>query len=321
VIPVEHAHLSFAAATHPGMQGKPNEDRFSVSAFRFTSPDRTPSVVAIIADGVGGHRAGEVAAELAVEDIKKYLLENTSNHPAETLKQALTHANHIILDQSRRNTAMTGMGTTCVCAWVIGDQLYAASAGDSRLYLQRGAKLIRLTTDHTWIQEALSQGTLTPDQVKGHPNSHIIRRFLGSVNASVPDMRLHLNPDENDAQAEANQGLHLIKGDRLVLCSDGLTDLVTDSEILDILRTQQLDLCPPDLINLANQRGGHDNITVVVLEVPQPADITRPIHVSKHGKILPARKASRTAASWWMIALLLLAIFMMIFLLFYTYTR
>jgi PPM family protein phosphatase len=321
VIQVEHAHLSFAAASHPGMKGKPNEDRFSVSAFRATTNDRTPSVLALIADGVGGHRAGEVAAELAVENIKKYLQENPSHHPARTLKQAFAHASQIILDQSRRNSTMTGMGTTCVCAWVIGDQLYAASAGDSRLYLQRGAKLIRLTTDHTWIQEALSQGTLTPDQVKGHPNSHIIRRFLGSVNASEPDMRLRLNPDENDAQAEANQGLRLLPGDRLVLCSDGLTDLVKDSEILDILRTQQLDLCPPDLINLANQRGGHDNITVVALEVPRLADITRPIHVSKHAKIAPAQKATRTAASWWMIGLLLIAIIMMILLLFYTYTR
>jgi protein phosphatase len=321
VIPAEHSHLSFAAATHPGMKGKLNEDRFSVSAFRFTSIDRTPSVVALIADGVGGQRAGEVAAELADEHIKKYLVENSSYHPAGTLKQAFTHANQIILDQSRRNSTMSGMGTTCVCAWVIGDQLYAASACDSRLYLVRGEKLICLTTDHTWIQEALSQGTLRPDQVKGHPNSHIIRRFLGSVNSGEPDMRIRLNPDENDAQAVANQGLRLLPGDRLVLCSDGLTDLVKDSEILDILRTQQLDLCPPDLINLANQRGGHDNITVVVLEVPQQADITRPIHVSKHGKIAHTRKATRTAASWWMIGLLLIAIIMMILLLFYTYTH
>ena len=321
MIPAEHAHLSFAAASHPGMKGKPNEDRFSVSAFRFISNDRTPSVVALIADGVGGHRAGEVAAELAVEHIKKYLVENSSNHPAETLKQALTHASQIILEQSRRNTSMAGMGTTCVCAWVIGEQLYAASAGDSRLYLQRATKLIRLTTDHTWIQEALSQGTLTPDQVKGHPNSHIIRRFLGSMHTGVPDMRLHLSPDENDAQAEANQGLQLIKGDRLVLCSDGLTDLVRDAEILDILLTQQLDHCPTVLINLANQRGGHDNITVIVMEVPLQADITRPILAPKQEKIIPARKATRTAASWWMIGLLLLAIFMLVLLLIYTYTR
>ncbi len=321
MIPAEHAHLSFTAATHPGMKGKPNEDRFSVSAFRFRTIDRTPSVVALLADGVGGHRAGEVAAELAVEHILKYLVENSSNHPAETLKQALTHASQVILDQSRRDTTMTGMGTTCVCAWVIGDQLYAASAGDSRLYLQRGTKLIRLTTDHTWIQEAITQGTLTPAQVKGHPNSHIIRRFLGSTNASEPDMRLRLSPDENDAQAEANQGLQLIKGDRLLLCSDGLTDLVRDSEISDILRTQQLDKCPTVLINLANQRGGHDNITVIAMEVPLPADITRPIHVSIDEKITPTRKATRTAASWWMIGLLLLAIFLMVLLLIYTYTR
>ncbi len=115
------------------------------------------------------------------------------------MKQALTHANQVILDRSKEDPSLTGMGTTCVCAWVIGDQLYAASVGDSRLYLQRGAKLIRLTTDHTWVQEALAQGILTPDQVKGHPNAHIIRRFLGSMNAINPDLRLRLSPAESDS--------------------------------------------------------------------------------------------------------------------------
>jgi serine/threonine protein phosphatase PrpC len=320
VIPAEHAHLTIAAATHPGLNGKPNEDRYSVSAYRFSSDDLTPSVLAIVADGIGGHRAGEIAAELAVENIKIFV-ENSFTHPVQTLKQAFIYTNQIILDHSSGDASLSGMGTTCVCAWVIGDQLYAASMGDSRLYLQRGTQIIRLTTDHTWIQEALSQGTLKPDQIRGHPNAHIIRRFLGSPNVIKPDMRLRLNPAESDAQADANQGLRLVPGDRLLMCTDGLTDLIEDGEILDILRTDQLDISPTHLINLANQRGGHDNITVVTLEVPQPADITRPIHVRPASKNISTPKVPRTTASWLMVALLLLAILLMVMLLIYTFIK
>ena len=321
MIPVECAHLLIAAGTHPGMKGKQNEDRYSVSAYRFSSDNQTQSVLAILADGIGGHRAGEVAADLAVEKINKYMLENSSNHPVQTLRQAFTHTNQAILDLSRGDASLAGMGTTCVCACVIGDQLYAASVGDSRLYLQRGANLIRLTTDHTWIQEALTQGTLKPEQIRGHPNAHIIRRFLGSQNVVNPDMRLHLTPDDSDTQAEANQGLYLIPGDRLMLCSDGLTDLVADAEILEILRANQLDISSTQLINLANQRGGHDNITVILLEVPQPADITRPVRIHQGSTNNPASKVERTTISWLMIVLLILAILLMVLLLIYNFLQ
>jgi protein phosphatase len=303
------------------MMGKSNEDRYSVSAYRFTSDDRTPTVLALLADGIGGHRAGEVAAQLAVENINRYVAESPSNQPVQVLKQALTQTSMIILSRSMEDPTMTGMGTTCVCAWVIGDQLYAASVGDSRLYLQRGAKLTCLTTDHTWIQEALAKGTLMPDQVKGHPNAHIIRRFLGSKNTINPDMRLRLNPVESDTQAEANQGLRLLPGDRLMLCSDGLTDLVKDREILNILRAGQLESSTAQLINLANQRGGHDNITVVLMEVPQPAHITQPIRLSPSPSIVPAQKGRHTVLSWLMVTLLLIAILLMVLLLIYLFTH
>lgn len=317
MIPVEHAHLQIAAATHPGMMGKSNEDRYSVSAYRSTSDDHTPSVLALLADGIGGHRAGEVAAQLAVENINKFVANSPTSQPTQVIKQALTHTNQVLLNRTKEDPSLAGMGTTCVCAWVIGDQLYAASVGDSRLYLQRGADLICLTTDHTWVQEALAQGSLTSAQIKGHPNAHIIRRFLGSKNTINPDVRLRLNTLESDHQAEANQGLRLLPGDRLMLCTDGLTDLVTDGEIRDILRTSQLELIPTQLINLANQRGGHDNITVVALEVPQPAHITRPMRLSPSPRTAPVQKAQRSAVSWLMIILLLVAILSMVLLLIY----
>ncbi len=317
MIPIEQPHLKVATATHPGMKGKPNEDRYSISAYRLSSDDHTPSVLALLADGVGGHRAGEVAAQLAVENINKYVAESLSNLPTQVLKHALLYTNQIILNRSKEDPTLTGMGTTCVVAWVIGDRLYAASLGDSRLYLQRGAKLVCLTTDHTWIQEALAEGSLTPDQVKGHPNAHIIRRFLGSSKANNPDLRLRLNPAESETQAEANQGLRLLPGDRLMLCSDGLTDLVEDAEILNILRTRQLESSPASLIELANQRGGHDNITVVAMEVPQPAHITRPVRLQPSLNNLPVQKDQRSIVSWLMVGLLVIAILLMVLLLIY----
>jgi serine/threonine protein phosphatase PrpC len=317
VISSAHPHLHIAADSNPGLKGKLNEDRYSVSAFRFSADDHTPSVLALLADGIGGHHAGEVAAQLAVDHINKYVAENSAHQPAQVLKQALTYTNQIILDRAKENPNLNGMGTTCVCGWVIGSRLYAVSVGDSRLYLQRGTRLIRLTTDHTWVQEALTQGSLMPDQVTGHPNAHIIRRFLGTSSALNPDLRLRMSIKESDTQAEANQGLRLFPGDRLMLCSDGLTDLVQDAEILDILQTNPLEGNPARLIDLANQRGGHDNITVVIMEVPQPAHATQPMRLVTAPALVPARKPARSVVSWLMISLLLMAIVLMALLLAY----
>ncbi len=320
MISAEHAHLHVAAATHPGVKGKPNEDRYSVLAYRSESDDRKHSLLALLADGIGGHHGGEIAAELAVKHISKYVLDNRSGLPTQILSQAFARANQAIISYSRKDSSLAGMGTTCVCAWVIDDQLFVAYVGDSRLYLQRGAELIRLTNDHTWIQEALNQGTLNPEQVAGHPNAHIIRRFLGSVNAFAPDLRLRLDPAESDEQSATNQGLRLLPEDRLMLCSDGLTDLVRDAEILEILRSNQLDLSPARLIDRANQRGGHDNITVVLLEVPQSPEFSQ-LAVKEQSKQSPAHQVVNNKAARWMVILLLLAIFMLGLLLIFFFVR
>lgn len=158
------------------------------------------------------------------------------------------------------------MGTTCACCWVIGDQLYTAAVGDSRLYLIRNGKIQQISTDHTWVQEALDLGILTQSQALSHPNMHIIRRFLGSEEPPEVDLRLRLHPEENAAQSIANQGLILNPGDQILLCTDGLTDLVTEVEILAALRNTSSQAALDRLIDLANQRGGHDNITAVLLQ-------------------------------------------------------
>ena len=132
----------------------------------------------------------------------------------------------------------------------------------------RGDRIRQLSTDHTWIQEALDSGLLTPDQVEGHPNRHVIRRYLGAPQPPNIDFRLCLTNGESDQQALQNQGMILKPADRLLLCSDGLTDLVSDAEILEAFDNKTAEVAVESLIDLANQRGGHDNITVISVEIP-----------------------------------------------------
>jgi protein phosphatase len=250
------------------MSGKNNEDRYGVSAYHLSDEARTPCVVAIVADGIGGHRSGEIAAELAVEKVSQFIAASDASEPATILREALIQTGQIIFEEAEKASDYKGMGTTCVCAWVVGSRLYIASLGDSRIYLLRGQEIIQLTVDHTWVQEALDQGALKPEQARGHPNAHVIRRFLGSRQAAVPDLRMRIDAGESGMRSETNQGLMLLPGDILLLCSDGLTDLVDDAELLGAFNIKDLQAALSGLVDRANQRGGHDNITAVALRVP-----------------------------------------------------
>jgi len=162
------------------------------------------------------------------------------------------------------------MGTTCALTWVIDDRLYTANLGDSRIYLLRKGHFVQLSTDHTWVQEALDAGILMDTEGESHPNAHVIRRYLGSKKAPEPDFRLWFFEGEQGKDALANQGFKLESNDTILLCSDGLTDLVSDDEIRHVLQSTPQPEAPNALIGMANQRGGHDNITVVLLSVPPP---------------------------------------------------
>jgi protein phosphatase len=133
----------------------------------------------------------------------------------------------------------------------------------------RGGRIQQLTVDHTWVQEAIDRGVLTPETAREHPNVHVIRRYLGSPTPPDPDFRLKLFDDEGDQHAENNQGLQLLPNDILLLCTDGLTDLVWNDEILEVVRSKpNLKEAGRALIELANSRGGHDNTTVLLIAVP-----------------------------------------------------
>lgn len=279
MIPSERTHLQAVAATHPGMKGKKNEDRYGVSAHVIGYENPVPSTLAIVSDGIGGHRAGEVAAEMAVEIISRTISESDASQPQEALKEAVIAASQAIRAQADSDRSKQGMGATCACAWIIGDRLYATYVGDSRIYLVRQETIHQLSTDHTWIQEAIDIGLMTPSEAEGHPNRHVIRRFLGSETPPEVDMRLRLDPDDEDEQAEALQGMSLQPGDCLLLCTDGLTDLVEDWEILARLKHPVMEEALQGLIDLANRRGGHDNITMVALLMPEqfPSQIVPPL--------------------------------------------
>ena len=270
MIPTDRAHLNVATHTHAGMTGKNNEDRYAVTSYQLSESDPTPVLFAVVADGIGGHRAGEVAAELAVDHITQVIAESDASRPRKILEKAIQEASDAIAEHASSSPEEQGMGATCACVWVIGDQIYTASVGDSRIYLLRGGRIQQLSTDHTWIQEALEKNIITPEYARDHPNIHVIRRYLGSPEPPEVDFRLRLYDSEADTLAEGNQGMPLFPSDTLLICSDGLTDLVWNDEIGEIIRTKgNLKAVAQALVDTANQRGGHDNTTVVLISVPR----------------------------------------------------
>ncbi len=263
------AHLHIAALSHSGMAGKNNEDRYAVSSFHMSAEDERPVVFAVVADGIGGHRAGEVAAELAVNYISQGVAESNGKKPLKIMENAIQDASQAVAAHSASRAEQEGMGATCACVWIVENKLFIAHVGDSRIYLVRGEHIRRLTIDHTWVQEAVDKGILDVEHARDHPNVHVIRRYLGSVELPDVDFRLYMNDSETDAEAEANQGFDLEPGDMLLVCTDGLTDLVWDDEIFTSMHSQpNLKSAAEALVEAANQRGGHDNITVVLLAVP-----------------------------------------------------
>ncbi len=272
----QHAHLNVAALSHAGRSGKNNEDRYAVASF--TTEDGHPVAFAVVSDGIGGHRAGEVAAELAVNYISQKVSESNGQKPLEIIELAIETASEAIAARSASKDDQQGMGATCVCAWIVEDKLYTGYVGDSRIYLIRDEKIQRLTVDHSWVQEAIEKGIITPDEARNHPNVHVIRRHLGSVELPGVDFRLCLKPEESADEAKKNQGTRLQRGDVLLLCTDGLTDMIWDDEILHIINTRSnLKSMAEDLIDKANERGGHDNITVILLGMPKEGITPPPI--------------------------------------------
>ena len=275
MMPSETSHLASAGLSHPGERRKNNEDRYFLSSYRLEKAN-TPSLLAIVADGIGGHRAGEIAAQIAVDTVAKKITSAPCSNPVAELREAALEANRLVTHASQEPERL-GMGSTLSVAWIIGNRLYITSVGDSRIYLLRRGKLHQITIDHTWVQEAIEHRIITPEEAPSHPKAHVLRRYIGSREAIQPDMRLLLDPKEKPTTSEANQGLMLHPKDQILLCTDGLTDVVQDQEIQRVLEDHTPEKAVEEFVSLARERGGPDNITVIALSVPSEGVFIKPL--------------------------------------------
>jgi len=229
--------------SHTGMVRAVNEDYFGY--YRIGDID-----LLMIADGMGGHRGGKVASKIAVDTVREYFEAHAKdNMPVESLiDESLSTANRMIRDYASANLELYGMGATAILLVVKGDTAYFRHLGDCRLYLIRDGKIKRLTKDHTLVQKMLDDGIITYAESLMHPERNIVNKALGG--------RFYLEYDEPVGT------LKLINQDRLLMCSDGLFDSMSDEEILEIAKEGDVQRCVSSLIDEANRRGGNDNITV-----------------------------------------------------------
>ncbi|MFN2488944.1 MAG: Stp1/IreP family PP2C-type Ser/Thr phosphatase [Actinomycetota bacterium] len=211
----------------------------------------TNDLIFVVADGMGGHIAGDVASSTAVDTIKEHLGSASGSDP-ETLAQLIRHANVTIWEKARTDASLTGMGTTCTLVYVDGDRAHVAHVGDSRAYRLRAGALEQLTEDHTLVARMVKEGKLSPAEAMHHPQRSIITRALGVDS----DVRVDLTSVE------------LRDGDRLLLCSDGLTSMIDEDSIAEALeREQEPQAAANLLVDLANEAGGEDNVTVLIVDL------------------------------------------------------
>ena len=213
------------------------------------------SLFVVVADGMGGHEAGEVASGLAVQVIEEVVCRETQGDPRERLYGALMEANAAILEEGSRS-GKRGMGTTAITAIFKGSETYIGLIGDSRLYQIRHGHLVWRTIDHTRVQMLVDQGEITPEEAKDHPEAGMLTRALG--HSKMADGR----PLEPDVISEP---LVLEEGDTVVMCSDGCHDLIDDWEVAQVVAGKTCLEAAEALIDLACERGGHDNVTVAVM--------------------------------------------------------
>ena len=268
MIRTNHSDLVVGYQTHPGETGKNNEDRAVLLSYRGGPGEPGGVTVAVVADGIGGNQAGEVASQLAVDTITGIFDQAESRSFLDLFARGFANTSQALANHVTQNPQSEGMGTTCAAVVVSNRRLYTAYIGDSRIYLIRNGTIRQTTVDHTWVQEAIEYGVLTKEQARKHPNRHVVRRHLGAKQESTPDYRLQLSDGETPEVAVRNQGLPLKPGDIILISSDGMTDLVEDPEILAAFQNQTPQQAVDALTALARQRGGFDNITMIALQVP-----------------------------------------------------
>jgi serine/threonine protein phosphatase PrpC len=210
-------------------------------------------ILCLVADGMGGHKAGEVASQQAVELIMRHYYGNLSRDVGASLLRALRAANSAIHELAAADPSRAGMGTTLVGLVISGNEVVVANVGDSRAYLVGRKGITRITEDHSWVEEQVQAGMLTPEQARTHPQRNLVTRALGS---------------RPSVEVDLYEGV-IADGDILVLCTDGLTNLVEDREIESAVRANSPEDAALLLVELAKERGGPDNVTILVVLASQ----------------------------------------------------
>jgi protein phosphatase len=275
-----------AAATDVGKRRTDNEDRYAV----WTSDDDpagSPEVLLVVCDGMGGSNAGEVASRLAVDTVLRVFEEQHGSDPLAALSEAVQAANQQVWEHSRTRVDLHGMGTTCTAVAVRGTEVHVAHVGDSRAYLVRDGRARQLTSDHSLVAQLVASGQLSKEHARTDARRNVVTRSVGAAPT---------------VEVEAIQLDERIRpGDTLVVCTDGLHGQVSEDEIGRLASHESLARVCRDLIALANQRGGPDNITVAVARPLKP-EAPRAAAPARHA---PPGARARTRTLQWLIAALL----------------
>lgn len=273
--------LDYALKTHPGLVRPLNEDALGAD----------PSCgLFVLADGLGGYNAGEVASVMAISSvlerlassIDKFDVDEGAFTPDEAIYDTVTDINASIYNAALNSTAFEGMATTLVIGWFLGGRLWVAHTGDSRLYRYRDSMLEQLTRDHSFSQELLDAGMVTEEEARSLPAKNLVTRALGAAADIEPEI----------------DNVDVLAGDIILLCSDGLTEMVGSYEIEGLLSINEDDMheTARRLVDLANESGGRDNISVILVRVSSvgetPAAAAAGIEVTEgtlvNGELVPA---------------------------------
>jgi len=209
----------------------------------------------ILADGMGGYNGGEIASNLATNSVKNYIRSNFSEieHDKESIqnliKSAIEYANMVVNEKSNSSKELEGMGTTLEVCLIYNNKVYIGHVGDSRVYIIRKGVIRKLTTDHSYVQKLVKDGTITKEEAQNHPKKNMLTKAIGCTTLVEPDVLIK----------------GFLKGDILVISSDGLTNMVTDEQIYEEVK-RNTENATKNLIDIANELGGYDNITVVIIE-------------------------------------------------------
>ena len=236
------------AKTDVGKAREMNQDYYSIPS------SESDLQLYILADGMGGYNGGEIASRLAAETTKNYIQNNFKKieHDKEAIlklvKDAMEYANMIVYEESKKDENLQGMGTTLDVCFIYNSKIYIGHVGDSRIYLIKKDIARKITKDHSYVQQLVEDKKITREEAEHHPKKNMLLKALGCTSYVEPDIRAR----------------NLEKDDILLMCSDGLTNMVEESKIYEVVRENK-EKAPEILVNLANNAGGYDNITVITI--------------------------------------------------------